>query len=68
MFAGWQVTLPYGMRIPVAVRRLANYYTPFTLRLPLRYRGPITDAYLSPVDFSLEPFGAFLGPMSCSLL
>jgi len=26
----WHV-IPYGMRVPVAVRRVANCYTPFTL-------------------------------------
>jgi len=26
--------IPYGMSVPVAVRRLANCYTPFTFTLP----------------------------------
>ena len=27
--------IPYGMRVPVALRRLANCYTMFTFTLPL---------------------------------
>ena len=31
--AGWQVTLCDPMCVPVAMRRVANYYTPFTFYL-----------------------------------
>ena len=54
--AGWQVTLviPYGMQVPIAVRLVANCYTPFTfLPVPSMAQNACSPTTLSN---SLEHF------------
>ena len=48
----WRRPCPYGMWVPVAVRRVANCYTPFTLLFLLYVMGNLTRrlAFLS--DFN----------------